>query len=136
MSIKGLLIIFLVITIIGCNPKKDCSYEKPIDLNDGLKVSTLKKHKLKSDIFNKINQDICNGNYGNIHSLLVIENNELVVEQYYNGWEKEILHFIASNTKSFNSILIGIAIEQGKIKDVNQRILDFSLNLLNLQKIL
>jgi CubicO group peptidase (beta-lactamase class C family) len=125
MSIKGLLIIFLVITIIGCNPKKDCSYEKPIDLNDGLKVSTLKKHKLKSDIFNKINQDICNGNYGNIHSLLVIENNELVVEQYYNGWEKEILHFIASNTKSFNSILIGIAIEQGKIKDVNQRILDF-----------
>lgn len=125
MNIKRLLVLFLAITIIGCNSKKDCSYENPIDINDGLNVSTLEEHKLDTTIFNKINQDICNGNYGNIHSLIVIENNELVVEQYYNGWEKENLHFLASNTKSFNSLLIGVAIEQGYIENVDQRMLDF-----------
>jgi CubicO group peptidase (beta-lactamase class C family) len=125
MNIKRLSVIILAITIIGCNSKKDCFYENPIDINDGLNVSTLEEHKLDTTIFNKINQDICNGNYGNIHSLLVIENNELVVEQYYNGWEKENLHFLASNTKSFNSLLIGVAIEQGYIESVDQRMLDF-----------
>jgi CubicO group peptidase (beta-lactamase class C family) len=51
--------------------------------------------------------------------------NDLVIEQYYNDWKREQLHFLASNTKSFNSILIGIAIEQGKIRDVNQKMLSY-----------
>jgi len=94
-------------------------------MNDGLHVSTLEKHNLDTATFNRINQDICSGMYGNIHSLLVIDNNELVIEQYYNRWKKGDLHFLASNTKSFNAILIGIAIEQGMIKNVNQKMLDF-----------
>jgi CubicO group peptidase (beta-lactamase class C family) len=55
----------------------------------------------------------------------MIENNELVIEQYYNGWDRDRLHFLASTTKSFNSILIGIAIDQGKINNVNQKMLSF-----------
>jgi len=103
---------FLVILgfISGCNNSDECTYVKPIDINDGLNVSTLEEHKLDTAIFNKLNQDICNGKYGNIHSLLVIENSDLVIEQYYNKWEKDRLHFLASNTKSFNSLLIGVAI--------------------------
>ena len=131
---KRLLVIFLAITIVGCNSKNDCSYEKPIDINDGLNVSTLEEHKLDTVVFKKINQDICDGNYGNIHSLLVIENNELVIEQYYNGWKMDRLHFLASNTKSFNSLLIGVAIEQGYIKSVDQKMLDFFPEYENLKK--
>lgn len=110
-----LLAILITVSCFGCNSKDTCSYQKPIDIKDGLHVSTLEAHKLDTAIFDKINQDICNGKYGNIHSLLVIENNELIIEQYYNGWERDRLHFLASTTKSFNSILIGIAIDQGKI---------------------
>jgi CubicO group peptidase (beta-lactamase class C family) len=94
-------------------------------MNDGLNVSTLEKHNLDKSVFDRINQDICNGKYGNIHSLLVIVNNDLVIEQYYNDWKRAQLHFLVSNTKSFNSILIGIAIEQGKISGVNQKILSY-----------
>ncbi len=114
--------------------KNDCSYQKPIDIKDGLKVSTLDADKLDTAIFNKLNQDICNGKYGNIHSLLVIENNNLVIEQYYNNWENDRLHILASNTKSFNSLLIGVAIEHGYIKSVDQRILDFFPEYENLKK--
>ena len=131
---KKIITIIILLSFIACNNKDDCVYEKPVDINDGLQVSTLKKHNLDTTVFMKVNQDICSGKYGNIHSLLVIENNELVIEQYYNNWDKNELHFLASNTKSFNSILIGIAIEQGLIKDVNQKMLSFSRNTKNLKK--
>jgi hypothetical protein len=72
---KKLLAILITISCIGCSSKDNCSFHKPIDINDGLHVSTLEAHKLDTVTFNKINQEICNGNYGNIHSLLVIENN-------------------------------------------------------------
>lgn len=122
---KKLLAILITISLIGCNSKDNCSYQEPIDLKDGLHVSTLGRNNLNEVVFDKINQDICDGKYGNIHSLLVIENNELVIEQYYNGWERDRLHFLASTTKSFNSILTGIAIDQGKISNVNQKMLSF-----------
>lgn len=122
---KKLIGVLIILSFIGCNTKNDCSYQKPIDINDGLYVSTLEEHKLDTAIFNKLNQDICNGKYGNIHSLLVIENTDLVIEQYYNKWGNNRLHILASNTKSFNSLLIGVAIEQGYIKNVDQRMLDF-----------
>ena len=120
------LIVFIVVfNLIGCNSKNDCSYQKPIDINDGLSVSTLEEQGLDTNAFIKVNKDICSGKYGNIHSLLVIVDNKLVVEQYYNGWKKDRLHILASNTKSFNSFLIGVAIEQGSIINVDQRMLDF-----------
>lgn len=122
---KILSAILFTLSLVSCSLKIDCSLQKPVDLNDGLTVSTLEKHNLNKSLFDKINQDICNGKYGNIHSLLVTENNDLVIEQYYNGWERDKLHFLASNTKSFTSILTGIAIGQGFIKSVDQKVLDF-----------
>lgn len=131
---KKLIGVLIILSFIGCNTKKDCSYQQPVDINDGLNVSTLEEHELDTFIFNKLNQDICNGKYGNIHSLLVIENNDLVIEQYYNGWKKDRLHFLASNTKSFNSLLIGVAIENGFIKSVEERMLDYFPEYENLKK--
>jgi CubicO group peptidase (beta-lactamase class C family) len=131
---KKIIGVIIILGFIGCQTKNECLYQKPIDLKDSLHVSTLEQHNLDKTIFDKINQDICEGKYGNIHSLLVIENNDLVVEQYYNGWDRNNLHYLASNTKSFNSILIGIAIEQGKIIDENQKILRFFPDYKQLEK--
>jgi CubicO group peptidase (beta-lactamase class C family) len=122
---KVILVFTFILCFTGFKMKDNCSYLKPIDINDGLHVSSLEEHKLNKSVFDKINKDICDGKYGNIHSILVVENNDLVIEQYYNGWERDRLHFLASTTKSFNSILIGIAIDQGKIKNVNQKVLSF-----------
>jgi CubicO group peptidase (beta-lactamase class C family) len=122
---KKIIGALIVSSLMACNQQPDCSYKNPIDINDGLNVSTLEKHNLDRDAFEKVNKDICNGKYGNIHSVLVIHNNALVVEQYYNNWERNQLHFLASTTKSLSSILIGIAIEQGKIENVDIKMLDF-----------
>ncbi|MCK9616998.1 MAG: beta-lactamase family protein [Lentimicrobiaceae bacterium] len=122
---KKLISILIILSFVSCNRKPNCSYKIPIDKNDGLKVSTLEEHNLDKKAFEKINSDICKGIYGNIHSVLLIHNNDLIIEQYYNGWKSNELHFLASTTKSFSAIMTGIAIEQGKIKDVNQKMLDF-----------
>jgi CubicO group peptidase (beta-lactamase class C family) len=119
------LIYIGLLFVLGCNSPKDCSYQIPVDLGDGLVVSSLEESKLDEHAFARINHDICEGTYGNIHSLLIIQDGKLVVEQYYHDWDGERLHFLASTTKSFNAIFIGMAIEQGKIKGVDQKMLDF-----------
>lgn len=61
----------------------------------------------------------------NIHSLLVVRNNYLVAEAYFFPYDGKVPHDLASVTKSITSTLIGLAIEQRKIKSVEQKALSF-----------
>jgi CubicO group peptidase (beta-lactamase class C family) len=60
-----------------------------------------------------------------IHSLLIIRNGYSVLDAYFYPYEPHMLHDLASATKSFMSTLIGIAINQGYIENVEQPVLDF-----------
>ena len=60
-----------------------------------------------------------------IHSVIVIRHGHIVWEEYLRGWRPHRLHEIQSCTKSFTSVLIGIAIRQGLIESVDQRMVDF-----------
>jgi len=59
-----------------------------------------------------------------ILSLLVIKNDTLVVE-YYNRFQKENDYEIHSAAKSFTSALIGIAIDKGIIRSVQDNVLSY-----------
>src|SRR5579863_2652202 len=61
----------------------------------------------------------------NIHSLLIIKNNHLVLDAGFYPFKNSYAHDLASCTKSITSLLIGIAIDKGFIKSENQPILDF-----------
>jgi CubicO group peptidase (beta-lactamase class C family) len=61
-----------------------------------------------------------------VNSLLVERNGVLVAEAYFRGFEPESLNSVWSVTKSFNSALIGIAIDEGYIESVDQPVGDFS----------
>ncbi|WP_375103168.1 serine hydrolase domain-containing protein [Paenibacillus sp. RS8] len=63
--------------------------------------------------------------YSNINGIVVARNGYIAYEQYYNGYGPEDLHHVASVTKSIISALIGIAIDAGYIKHVEQKVLDF-----------
>ena len=78
------------------------------------------------------------GIYPNRHSLLIFKDNKLVLERYFKGkdeiWGDDLgmrqhtdtsLHDMRSVSKSIVSACIGIAIAQGKIKSVDERIFDF-----------
>jgi CubicO group peptidase (beta-lactamase class C family) len=60
-----------------------------------------------------------------IHSLLVIKNGYLIAEQYFHQGSVEQKARIQSATKSVTSALVGIALEQGCLSSVDQKMMDF-----------
>ena len=67
-------------------------------------------------------------------SILVVKNGNLTIEEYLNEeYTASDLHSVFSITKSVSSALIGIAIDEGYIESVDQKILDFfqDVNVLN-----
>ncbi|MFS0749812.1 serine hydrolase domain-containing protein [Oceanobacillus sp. 1P07AA] len=60
-----------------------------------------------------------------IDSVLVQSNNRIIFEYYRNRKMKEKQHKIYSITKSVLSILVGIAVDKGFIKDINTSIVDY-----------
>ena len=63
--------------------------------------------------------------YRSIDGMVVVRNGYTVFERYNNGFGPGDTHTVASVTKSFTSALIGIAIDAGYIKDIEQKVLDF-----------
>jgi CubicO group peptidase (beta-lactamase class C family) len=60
-----------------------------------------------------------------VHSILILRRGFLVTEGYFNPYHSNVRHIIFSATKSISSLLIGIALEEGYIKDVGQPVLNF-----------
>jgi CubicO group peptidase (beta-lactamase class C family) len=60
-----------------------------------------------------------------LHSLLIARNGYLVTEAYWPPYGPEDVHCIESNTKSMIGTLIGIAIDQGILQSVDQKLVDF-----------
>jgi CubicO group peptidase (beta-lactamase class C family) len=60
-----------------------------------------------------------------IDTTLIFKDGQLVLERYANGYDSDALHDVRSATKSITSLLIGIAIEKGVIKNEEQSILDY-----------
>ncbi len=56
---------------------------------------------------------------------LVVQNKEIIHESYYNGFDATIPTNSFSSAKSMVSLCIGIAIDEGKIISVDQKVADF-----------
>lgn len=65
------------------------------------------------------------GEFPDLHSLLVMRNGRMVLERYFNGSGPDDVHTMQSVTKSFASALVGIAVSQGHMADVEELVLDF-----------
>src|SRR4030095_11873081 len=61
----------------------------------------------------------------NIHQLTIVRNNQTILDADFYPYSSQYLHDLASVTKSFTSLLIGIAIDKGFIKDENEPVLKF-----------
>jgi CubicO group peptidase (beta-lactamase class C family) len=60
-----------------------------------------------------------------IYSLLVVKNGYLIAEEYFNEGSANQKDRLQSVTKSFTSALVGIALEQGCLSSVDQKMLEF-----------
>lgn len=63
--------------------------------------------------------------YENTAGITVLKDGNTVYESYFNGCTPESRIHVYSVTKSIVSILIGIAVDRGYIKSIQQKVLDF-----------
>jgi CubicO group peptidase (beta-lactamase class C family) len=70
-------------------------------------------------------EKIINNSYNNTAGIIVLKNGKTLYENYFNEYTAGDAVHVASVTKSIFSALIGIAIENGHIKSIDQKVLDF-----------
>ncbi|PEC20026.1 serine hydrolase domain-containing protein [Bacillus cereus] len=63
--------------------------------------------------------------YENINGMLVIQKGNVIFEKYYNDHGPDDVFHVASVTKTIISALIGICIDKGYIKNVDQKVIEF-----------
>ena len=87
-------------------------------------VSTPEAQGMQSQLLADMLEVIEKNSY-NVDSVLIIRNGYMVLDAYFYPFSRDLKHPIRSCTKSIMSALIGIAIEKGHIKSVNQPVSDF-----------
>lgn len=98
------------------------NYARPKQLNDGLATADLGGSGLDPKLLSTMMHKIVAGDYPNVHSILIIKNNKLVFEEYFYEYNRDSLQGLRSASKSVVSALAGIAIRQGIIKSVHEKL--------------
>ncbi|MFY9555933.1 MAG: serine hydrolase [Blastocatellia bacterium] len=91
----------------------------------GWRTSSPQDQQLNNKILKKLIKRIRRNEISGIDSLLIARNGYLVTEEYFNGWGADDLHTLQSDSKSVTSLLVGIALNQGKITSIDQPVLSF-----------
>ncbi len=76
-------------------------------------------------IIRKLNKKIAQSYFKDITSVVIIKEGKLVLEEYFNGADRNTLHDTRSVGKTLASTMIGIAIGEGFLKDEDQTLVDF-----------
>jgi CubicO group peptidase (beta-lactamase class C family) len=108
-------------------------YSAPESRDDGWSCADLSGSGIDEARIVELIEQIRHGKHDDIHSLLIVKDNKLVVEEYFavsgkkhgppvTGLFRDRVHHLASTTKGVTSTLVGIAIDQGFIKDVEDPI--------------
>ncbi|PKB16561.1 serine hydrolase [Flavobacterium sp. 5] len=95
---------------------------QPIEGNSDFEISKSPYNKKKIE---ELNKSIAENSFKAITSIVVIKEGKLLLEEYFNKADRNTLHDTRSVGKSFTSVLMGIAIKEGFIKDENQTLNSF-----------
>jgi CubicO group peptidase (beta-lactamase class C family) len=124
---SAILILSILISsgLVGCGPSgaelAAVDY-RPLP-GDGWKVSTAAEQELDPELVAELYLNAAE--LETLYGLLVIKNGYLVAEGYLNKGAVEQKALLQSASKSYVSALVGIALDQGCLSSVDQKMLDF-----------
>jgi len=136
-----LTVLVLVSVTVGCAPKAGVSTtqvapqttatspdKRPYWPTQEWQVTTPGKQGMDSTTLDRITSYVQNSGF-EVNSVIVIRHGYIVYEKYFRSpWNKDRFHNIYSCTKSVMSSLVGIAIQQGKIKSLHDKLVDYFPN--------
>ncbi len=105
--------------------KREYTYAPPAAGDDGLQVGGLDGTSLDPVRLREMGAASVAGRYPHVHSVLIAHRGRLVFEEYFYEYDVTTRHALRSATKSVVSALVGLAIAQGRLKEVRQRVLPF-----------
>ena len=129
------LVMILVLLLAGCShfsprtdryglPELGYTYQQPDGTGDGWKTGSLVEAGIDPAIIDKMMLEILGGDDKNVHSVLLIKNGKLVLEEYFYGYDRDKLHFLASVSKSVTSLCVGLSIDQKMTGGVETKVHD------------
>jgi len=101
------------------------AYRSPADRNDGWTTASVEDVGFARSEIEGLVTAVIDGQAGVLHSLLVVRDGRLVLEEYFHGYGPDDLHRLASVTKSVASLLVGLALDQGRIRDLDVPVFSF-----------
>jgi CubicO group peptidase (beta-lactamase class C family) len=116
------------------------SYRVPEQTNDGWETASLADVGINEATITDSMNALLSLDEHPLHGIVVIKDGRLVLEEYFSGedldlteglnyvnkdFDRDTLHSQASASKSVTSILLGIAIDQGLVRGVNETMLSF-----------
>ncbi|MCG6957970.1 MAG: beta-lactamase family protein [Gemmatimonadetes bacterium] len=101
------------------------TYQEPKPGGDGWEVASPGEVGLDPAALDSLVNAIARGEAGLIHSLLVVRNGKLVLEEYFHGYTADDLHRLASTTKSVSALLVGAALDRGLIESLETPLLGY-----------
>jgi CubicO group peptidase (beta-lactamase class C family) len=107
----------------GEDSPEDYHYYAPANLRDGIAVGDIAHSELGITTANAIVRGILDGTYKDVHSVLLYQHGQLVLEEYFYGYSIGRPHQLRSATKSVVSALAGIAVDRRALSGVDERVL-------------
>src|ERR1019366_592279 len=107
----------------GEDSPEDYHYHAPANLRDGIAVGDIAHSELGITTANAIVRGILDGTYKDVHSVLLYQHGQLVLEEYFYGYSIGRPHQLRSATKSVVSALAGIAVDRRALSGVDERVL-------------
>ena len=112
----------LAISPVRAQPASGCGI--PQEIHDGWAMSSPDKQGLDASLLCAMDQGISGGKLANVDDIVVIRHGVLVYERYFDyphqlKYDATTRHRGNSMTKSVVSLLVGIALERGWIKDLD-----------------
>lgn len=118
-------VIFILFVQVGCGPSPSELAEvdyAPLP-GDDWEVSTPEDHGLDPDLLAELYYNAAR--LDTLYSLLIIKDGYLIAEGYFNGGTVDQMYQLQSVTKSYTATLVGIALDQGCLLHLDQRMMDF-----------
>ncbi|MFC1661631.1 serine hydrolase domain-containing protein [Gemmatimonadota bacterium] len=113
-------------------------YRVPPEIGDGWETSAPGEVGLEESDLVRLMMDLHQMDDHEVHSILIVRDGKLVFEEYFQGrkfnlaqytgdvgFDRDETHNLASVTKSFTTTLVGMALDQGHIETVEDRVFDY-----------
>ncbi len=100
-------------------------YTQPEQTDDGWDTADASLIGIDTAKIGSLIRRMLAGDFPNLHSILMVKDGKLVVEEYFYGFSRNKTHQIASISKVITAAAIGIACDRGIVKDLHAPLTQF-----------